>query len=61
MDAVTALSADRICREHLAGRSHPERPERFDAVVDALRKNGTLDRLLPLAPRAATVDPKNGS
>src|ERR1017187_9796343 len=28
---MTALSADAICREHLIGRPHPERPERFDA------------------------------
>jgi len=26
---MTALSADPICREHLMGRAHAERPERF--------------------------------
>lgn len=54
--ATTAISADPICREHLAGRQHPESPARFDAVVDALRDRGLLDRALPLAPRAATED-----
>ncbi len=50
---VTALSADPICREHLAGvSSHPERPERFDAILEGLSAFG-----LPLlAPRAATED-----
>jgi acetoin utilization deacetylase AcuC-like enzyme len=56
MEPVTALAADRICREHLAGRSHPERPERFDAVLDGLRESGALDRMVRLEPRAATVD-----
>jgi acetoin utilization deacetylase AcuC-like enzyme len=53
---ATALSADPICREHLAGRSHPERPERFDAVIDTLRKSGALDRLIQLDTRAATIE-----
>ena len=53
---TTALSADPICREHLSGRAHPERPERFDVVVDALRRAGMLDGLTPLASRAATEE-----
>jgi acetoin utilization deacetylase AcuC-like enzyme len=56
MDVTTAISADPICREHLKGRQHPERPERFDAVVDGLRQAGLMDRLIPLDPRAATED-----
>jgi acetoin utilization deacetylase AcuC-like enzyme len=48
----TALVADPICREHLVGRPHPERPERFDAVLDAL----PLDRMTRLEPRSATAD-----
>jgi acetoin utilization deacetylase AcuC-like enzyme len=49
----TILSADPLCREHLEGvPSHPERPERFDAVVEAMK-----DYSLPLLePRAATED-----
>jgi acetoin utilization deacetylase AcuC-like enzyme len=56
MSLPTALAADPICRGHLAGRQHPERPERFDAVLDGLRSAGLLDRLLPLDSRAATED-----
>src|ERR1035438_4525566 len=49
----TALAADPICRGHLAGRQHhPERPERFDTVLDGLGGAGLLDRLLPLESRA---------
>ena len=56
MPLSTALAADPVCRGHLAGRQHPERPERFDAVLDGLRWAGPLDRLLPLDARAATGD-----
>jgi acetoin utilization deacetylase AcuC-like enzyme len=56
MKKRTALAADPICREHLVGREHPERPARYDAVEGALRKAGLLDRLTRLAPRAATED-----
>jgi acetoin utilization deacetylase AcuC-like enzyme len=50
---VTALSADPLCRQHLAGAlSHPERPERFDAILDGLKAFS-----LPLvASRAASED-----
>ncbi len=49
----TVLSADPSCREHLVGMpAHPERPERFDAVVEAVKIYG-----LPLLDaRAATED-----
>jgi acetoin utilization deacetylase AcuC-like enzyme len=53
---ATALIADPRCREHLAGVQHPERPERFDAVMDGLRRAGLLERLQPLAARSATQD-----
>jgi acetoin utilization deacetylase AcuC-like enzyme len=57
MQLPTALAADLICRDHLAGRqNHPERPERFNAVLDGLRRAGLLERLLPLDARAATED-----
>jgi len=57
MRVKSAISADPICREHLAGRDdHPERPERFDAVVAALQEGGLLERSLALEPRAATED-----
>ena len=50
---MTALSADPICREHLVGRPHPERPERFDVVIEALHRGGSFDRMINLEPRAA--------
>jgi acetoin utilization deacetylase AcuC-like enzyme len=48
VEPTTALLADPIFREHLAGREHPERPERFDAVVRGLRQTAeaTLAALL---------------
>ncbi len=52
----TALLADPICRDHLMGRQHPERPERFDAVLAGLRQAGLLERLAALDPRAITEE-----
>ena len=56
MDRVTALLADSICREHLKGREHPEKPERFDAVIGGLHKAGLLERLERAEGRAATEE-----
>ncbi|HJT89221.1 MAG TPA: histone deacetylase [Bryobacteraceae bacterium] len=56
MEAATALLADPIYREHLAGREHPERPERFDAVMAGLRQAGLLERLGRIECRAATEE-----
>ncbi|HEX3746414.1 MAG TPA: histone deacetylase [Bryobacteraceae bacterium] len=50
--SMTALCADPVCREHLIGRPHPERPERFDVVLEALPK----ERMLRLESRSATED-----
>ncbi len=53
----TALLADPIYRQHLAGRlDHPERPERYDAVVGALEKSGLAQSLIRVAARPATDD-----
>jgi len=52
----TALLADPIYREHLVGHHHPERPERFDAVRDALTAAGLVGKTLPVEPRAATEE-----
>jgi acetoin utilization deacetylase AcuC-like enzyme len=56
MPNKTALLADPIYREHLAGREHPERPERFDAVLEGLVRAGLLDRLMRVDRRAATEE-----
>jgi acetoin utilization deacetylase AcuC-like enzyme len=53
---TTALMADPIFREHLVGRQHPERPERFDAVLDGLKDAGLLERMLRIDARDATTD-----
>jgi acetoin utilization deacetylase AcuC-like enzyme len=50
----TVLLADPIYREHLAGREHLERPERFDAVIQGLQQAGLLDRLGRVESRPAT-------
>jgi acetoin utilization deacetylase AcuC-like enzyme len=49
---VTGLLADPIYRTHLQGCEHPERPERFTAVLEAL--SGLP--LVSIASRDATVD-----
>jgi acetoin utilization deacetylase AcuC-like enzyme len=54
VEPTTALLADPVFREHLAGREHPERPERFDAVLRGLRQAGLLGRLSRVDGRAAT-------
>jgi len=56
VEHTTALLIDPIYREHLMGRHHPERPERFDAVVEGLQEAGLLDRLSRVDRRAATED-----
>ena len=40
--------------DHLAGRHHPERPERLGAVLSGLQRNGLDEALIPFAPRVAT-------
>jgi acetoin utilization deacetylase AcuC-like enzyme len=56
VEATTALLADPVFREHLAGRNHPERAERFDAVVEGLRAANLMDALVRVAARAATEE-----
>ena len=50
----TALMYDPIFREHLAGQEHPERPERLDAVMNALAGAGLMERLVRVEARTAT-------
>jgi acetoin utilization deacetylase AcuC-like enzyme len=56
LTGTTGLLADPLFREHLEGRQHPERPERFDAVLEGLRAAGLLARLVPITARAASDD-----
>jgi acetoin utilization deacetylase AcuC-like enzyme len=49
--------ADAIYRKHLEGREHhPERPERYDAVMQGLERAGLASRLSRVPARAATDD-----
>jgi acetoin utilization deacetylase AcuC-like enzyme len=56
MNSKTAIAADPVCREHLTGREHPERPQRFDAIHKALVDAGLLAGLQKLDTRSATED-----
>lgn len=52
MSLPAGLAADHICKEHLTGEGHPERPDRFDTALKAMAG-------LPLtriAERRATED-----
>ena len=49
---MTGLAADQACKEHFTGSRHPERPERFDAALEAMKSLP----LLALEPRVATED-----
>jgi acetoin utilization deacetylase AcuC-like enzyme len=53
---TTALLADPIYRKHLEGREHPERPERYDAVMRGLESAGLLTRLVRVPARPAAQD-----
>ena len=52
----TGLVADEISRDHDTGPRHPERPERFDAVVNALKSAALIESLTKIPPRLATDD-----
>ncbi len=56
MERPTALLADPVFREHLAGRNHPERAERVDAVLEGLRAANLMEALTPVAARVATEE-----
>jgi acetoin utilization deacetylase AcuC-like enzyme len=53
---ATGLLADPVFRQHLRGREHPERPERFDAVLEGLRTAGLMKHLEPIPARTASDD-----
>ncbi|MEY4371302.1 MAG: hypothetical protein RL219_71 [Actinomycetota bacterium] len=54
MSAVTVLFATHEAYlDHLAGRDHPERPERLGAVIDGLHDAHIADGVVALEPRVA--------
>jgi len=50
-----ALFDDPLFRKHDAGKNHPERPERLEAVRRGIWQAGLESRLLMKAPRPATT------
>jgi acetoin utilization deacetylase AcuC-like enzyme len=53
---MTALLADPVYKRHQTGGGHPERPERFDAVVQAIEHARLAGSLVRVAPRRATEE-----
>jgi acetoin utilization deacetylase AcuC-like enzyme len=52
----TALLADPVYKRHETGPGHPERPERNDAIAEALSQAGLMSRLGRIEARAASED-----
>ncbi len=52
----TGIVADPLSKSHDPGPGHPERPERFSAVVNRLEASGIYRDLVPLPHHAATDD-----
>ncbi len=56
MAASTALAAPEASLEHLTPAAHPERPERFRAVLAALAAAGLEERMERIASAPASVE-----
>jgi acetoin utilization deacetylase AcuC-like enzyme len=56
MSLRSVLVADETCRAHLKGQHHPERPERYDAVMNELRDAGLLEKMRRIPARDANLD-----
>lgn len=52
--APTALVHDELALRHVTGRGHPECPQRYTAILDAIHASPVLEELLVLPSRAAT-------
>ncbi|MDA1312459.1 MAG: histone deacetylase [Acidobacteria bacterium] len=52
----TGLAADKISLEHVTGSRHPERPERYSAVLDSLDSAGLSKTLYAIPSRQGTED-----
>jgi len=53
---MTGLVAEPTYREHLTGPGHPERPARYDAVMNGIAAVAPADSLSRIEPRPATHD-----
>jgi acetoin utilization deacetylase AcuC-like enzyme len=56
MATTTALLLDSVYKQHLTGSGHPERPERLDAVMAGLEREGLVRNAVRLSTRRATED-----
>ena len=54
MKRRTGIYAWPPCKEHATGRGHPEAPERYDAVMTALRERQLVESLSAIGGRPAT-------
>jgi len=52
----TALLIDPVFKQHDTGPGHPERPERYEALMRAFERAGLIESLLHVATRPATED-----
>ncbi len=52
----TGIVADRVSLQHDPGIGHPERPERFSAIVNRLEASGLYQDLISLPHHAASDD-----
>ncbi|MFC1497734.1 histone deacetylase [Verrucomicrobiota bacterium] len=52
----TAIIYDPIYKEHKPGQSHPESPQRYDAVLKGIKDAVPEETLLKVKPRAAAED-----
>jgi len=53
---MTELLLDPLYKQHRTGEGHPERPERYDAIAQALERAGLIKELTRIPPREATED-----
>ena len=51
---TTAVAFDPDVKQHRTGRGHPESPERYEAVMSALKAADFWKRLQPLRPKQIT-------
>ena len=54
--AKTAVVKDNVYREHKTSDYHPERPERLDAIYEAIDEGPLADVVTALAPRPAAFE-----
>lgn len=53
---AVGFAFDPFCLKHDTGPSHPERPERIEAIASALRDAGLVKRLVPIEAEFAPLD-----